>query len=710
MKTPHKMYCPTRHRSLKAGKKGMAVTALLFLLIFFTAIPSNLHAVPADEIDWGWSTPPTFPNEAYGPRTDVNPDLIGDNHLFDVWVPDGDGPYPVMIYAHGGGFKSGSKVKAIGGRPKLAEDNIVFISINYTLGQGAAVGVQDGIDAIKYIKANHEKYKIDPEKIFLSGNSAGGIMMNYIIYDLKMPGILGTWQSAYHKSQFADLSIDNLREVGIPIAISMSKLYPADPGHSPLAAVTLLEKNVAAGNSGMWIGSTDDTVEQVWINGKWIKNVNDGINTGESYPDVAEWIHSLSSHGVTQAELSGLDAVMLRAIEQGKIEGCSFLVAHKGKIVYKKAHGAFTTEEQVPLASVSKPFAASVIMALVEQGKLKLDDPVEKYLPEFKGKRVKGSQSPARPMTIRHLLSHTAGFWGNKGVSREKIGLIRDFSQTLEESVLGAAQYDLLREPGTKWIYSGIGYCVAGRVAEAALGDQSFEKVAQDALFRPLGMNRTTYLPTSARPFILVGGSLNSTLDDMAVFGQMHLNDGVYNGTQILSNASVTEQRRLQIPEERFRAPGLGWHRGFPDEDGLADLLFISGATGPNFRVDRRRQTVTVFLVRSTLRNVVNIFDDLNQHVEQMFPVPKSLPDGPSQAKRRASDGEASAPTGEVAPKWKTAGLQQANTMDGGEAAIPKSKKIKVFILSGQSGMAGFGRSHELPDALRKGNDRVLML
>ena len=73
----------------------------------------------------------------------------------------------------------------------------------------------------------------------------------------------------------------------------MGKLYPADPGHSALAAVTLLEKNVAAGNHGMWIGSTDGTVGQVWLNGKWIVNVNDGTNTGASYPDVAEWIYSI---------------------------------------------------------------------------------------------------------------------------------------------------------------------------------------------------------------------------------------------------------------------------------------------------------------------------------------------------------------------------------------------------------------------------------
>ena len=120
-----------------------------------TAKASNLNVVPTDEIDWGWSITPTFPNEAYGPRTDVDPELIGDNHL------------------------------------------------------------------------------------------------------------------------------------------SMGKLYPENQGHSPLAAVTLLEKNVAAGNSGMWLGSTDGTVEQVWLNGKWVKNVSDEIDTGESYPDMAGWIYSI---------------------------------------------------------------------------------------------------------------------------------------------------------------------------------------------------------------------------------------------------------------------------------------------------------------------------------------------------------------------------------------------------------------------------------
>ena len=266
---------------------------LLLGAVIFSGV---VDAAPADEIDWGWRIKPTFPNEAYGQRTDVDPELTGDNHLFDVWAPDGEGPYPVVIYAHGGGFGSGDKIKAIGSMPKLAENQIVFISINYTLKQGPRKAIQDGVDAVNYIIANHENYKIDPAKIFLSGNSSGGIMINHIIFDRKTPGVIGAWHSAYYKTQFADLSVDNLREVGIPMAISMGHLYPEDKGHSALAAVTLLEKNVAAGNSGMWIGKDkeSDSVAQVWLDGKWIKNANDGIDTGESYPSMAEWIHAVA--------------------------------------------------------------------------------------------------------------------------------------------------------------------------------------------------------------------------------------------------------------------------------------------------------------------------------------------------------------------------------------------------------------------------------
>jgi CubicO group peptidase (beta-lactamase class C family)/acetyl esterase/lipase len=364
----------------------------------------------------------------------------------------------------------------------------------------------------------------------------------------------------------------------------------------------------------------------------------------------------LHSHGVTQDQIESLAEILRQAVQQELIAGGSFLVAHKGEIVFRKAFGyadleskrLFTTDELLPIASVSKPFMASVLMVLVEQGKVKLDDPVAKCLPEFKGVRVEGGKSPARPMTVRHLLSHTAGFWGNKGITPEKRDLIRNFKRPLAEAVELIAEYDLLYEPGTKWIYSGTGYCVAGRVAEVTLG-QSLEEIAQDALFRPLGLNRTTFLPSKEvrktvptaylrkggklqrqrsmaeidLRFILPGGSLFTTLDELAVFGQMHLNDGVYNGKRILSEASVTEMRRLQSPDRPQRTCGLGWFRGDVSESGLADLVFHGGALGAHFRIDRRREVVCVFLVHQTAVQVQDLKNKLVEQVNEMFPVPK---------------------------------------------------------------------------------------
>jgi len=364
----------------------------------------------------------------------------------------------------------------------------------------------------------------------------------------------------------------------------------------------------------------------------------------------------LHSHGVTQDQLEALGDIMRQAVEQEQIAGCSFLVAHKEEVVFREAFGyadieskrPFTTEELLPIASVSKPFMASVLMVLVEQGKVKLDDPVEKYLPEFKGKKVKGSQSPARPMTIRHLLSHTAGLWGNQGITPEKRDLIRNFERPLAEAVKGIAEYDLVYEPGTKFTYSGSGYCVAGRVAEVALG-QSLEDIAQDALFRPLGLSRTTFLPSKEvretvpswylkqdgklqkqrsmadieLRFILPGGSLFTTLDDMAVFGQMHLNNGVFGGKRILSEASVAEMRRLQAPDRPQRTYGLGWFRGDISASGLADQVFHGGALGAHFRVDRRRELVCAFLVHQSGGQVVGQKNALVEQVNEMFPVAK---------------------------------------------------------------------------------------
>jgi CubicO group peptidase (beta-lactamase class C family) len=322
----------------------------------------------------------------------------------------------------------------------------------------------------------------------------------------------------------------------------------------------------------------------------------------------------LQSHGITVEQLDSLAEIMSEAVKDKQVAGVSFVVVHKGEVVYREGFGyadiesrrPFTAEELLPIASVSKPFMASVVMALVDQGKLKLDDLVEKYLPEFKGKRVQGGKQPAKPMTIRQLISHTGGFWGNKGITPEKMDLIRNFKRPLNETINLVAKYDLAYEPGTKWVYSGVGYCVLGRVLEVALG-KSLEVISQETLFRPLGLSNTTFLPSremrkmvptaylrvgkqlKARSslaeidelrFILPGGSLFTNLDALAAFGQMHLNDGFYNGKRILSEKSVTEMRKLQSSVRPGRTYGLGWFRDDVSELGLAGQTFHGGCLG----------------------------------------------------------------------------------------------------------------------------------
>lgn len=365
-------------------------------------------------------------------------------------------------------------------------------------------------------------------------------------------------------------------------------------------------------------------------------------------------VTDLDSHGVTQKQLDTVAETMQDAVEQQQIAGCSFLLAHDGEILFRKAFGyadidskrPFTVDELVPIASVSKPFLASVIMALVDQGKLNLDDPVEMYLPAFKDVNVRGNTFPVQPMTLRHLLSHTAGFWGNKGISAEKIDLIRNFQRPLREAVSRMATYELEYQPGTRFVYSGSGYCVAGRVAEVVLG-QSLETIARETLFQPLGLQHTTYLPSNTirqtvptayirqangtlQPqasrsegdlrFILPGGSLFTTLDELAVFGCMHLNDGVCKGRRVLSEESITEMRTVQSPLKTARTYGLGWSLDRVNESGRAHRMSHGGAMGAYLVVDRKRELVGAFLVCQTATQVAELKNKLLENLKLMFP------------------------------------------------------------------------------------------
>ncbi len=302
--------------------------------------------------------------------------------------------------------------------------------------------------------------------------------------------------------------------------------------------------------------------------------------------------------GISPDRLSRIDKMCQTAIEENEVPGIVALVARKGKIVYHKAFGyADNTSNRkmdkndiFRIASQSKAITSTAVMMLWEQGLFRLDDPISKYIPEFKDPQIlysfKSSDTtfitkPAdKEISIRHLLTHTSGIGYGviDGDSRmrkiyQKAGVTDLFTTepiTIEESIKKLAKLPLHHNPGEKFTYSE-GLDVLGYFIEIISG-QSFDTYLREHLFDPLGMNDTYfYLPadkasrlvtvqtkkegkwarypdtfyetdypiSGAKKFFSGGAGLSSTARDYAIFLQMYLNNGTYNGVRILSRTTV---------------------------------------------------------------------------------------------------------------------------------------------------------------------------
>src|SRR5690606_3696216 len=144
-----------------------------------------------------------------------------------------------------------------------------------------------------------------------------------------------------------------------------------------------------------------------------------------------------------------------------------------------------TKETLFAIASMTKPVTAAAVMILQDDGKLSIDDPVSKYLPEFEKAQLKDG-TPAGPITLRQLMTHTAGLGGSQS-----------FSGSLEEATKEIASRKLDFAPGTKWQYSP-GLTVCGRVVEVVSG-QPFAEFLRTRIFEPLEMTHTTFRPNEAQ-------------------------------------------------------------------------------------------------------------------------------------------------------------------------------------------------------------------
>ena len=313
-----------------------------------------------------------------------------------------------------------------------------------------------------------------------------------------------------------------------------------------------------------------------------------------------------ASENMSYERLSRIDAMLNESLARNEIPGAVALVARNGKIVYKKAFGTanpdsgrkYQTDDIFRIASQTKAITSTAVMILWEEGKFKLDDPISKFIPEFKEPQVLDSlietdstftTIPAnKEITIRHLLTHTSGI-GYGMIDQDerfrkmyvKAGIIDAWTTkaiTVEENTKKLAKLPLHHNPGEKWTYSE-GLDVLGYFIEIVSG-MPFDEFLDERLFDPLGMDDTYfYLPESkydrlvpvqtktegkwtlfqndvfdvdfpkngSKTFFSGGGGLSSTAGDYAKFLQMYLNNGTYNGKRILSRTTIRTIMANQI-------------------------------------------------------------------------------------------------------------------------------------------------------------------
>ncbi|MGL4420209.1 MAG: serine hydrolase domain-containing protein, partial [Gemmataceae bacterium] len=247
----------------------------------------------------------------------------------------------------------------------------------------------------------------------------------------------------------------------------------------------------------------------------------------------------------------------------------------------------------VPIASATTWLTAATLMTLVDDGKLKLDDPLKKHLPQFTGKKGE--------ITLRQLLAHTSGLPSQYAPSEER-GI------TLVEAVDRIAKVDLVADPGREFRYGGVSMQVAGRLAEVVSG-KSWRELFEEKIAKPCAMPNTKYGRAGLNPNPQLAGGASSSLHDYRHFLEMLLHDGKYDGKQVLSKESVREMDKDQTRGAPFKMGsigrrfdnskyGLGHWLDRQDAEGHGIEVSSPGAFGFRPWIDRDQQLIGVFLVR----------------------------------------------------------------------------------------------------------------
>ena len=387
-----------------------------------------------------------------------------------------------------------------------------------------------------------------------------------------------------------------------------------------------------------------------------------------SFGATAIWAQ-LQPRGYTGPDAGPVATAMQPYLDQHEVSGAVTLIATKDKILDLEAMGysnlatiqPMKTDDVFWIASMSKAMTAAGLMMLVDAGKVNLDDPVEKYLPEFEGQMVqqgggdtttnaaghvdqnaivavgatgKGALvSPAHPITIREAMSHSAGLRFSSTIEGGHLD-----TAPLKKAVAQYGRDPLVYQPGTEWRYANEGINTAGRIIEVVSG-VPYESFLQQRLFTPLGMVDTAFwltpgqiarlaksyktdgagrmkeipieqltypLDDHAIRFPMPAGGLFSTAIDVGHFCQMLLNGGTYMGKRYLSETAVQSMTTKETPSRVKNPYGFGLNtsaRGF--EHG--------GAYKTDMSVDLQDGLVLVLMVQKADKWPGNESDEIRQ-------------------------------------------------------------------------------------------------
>lgn len=349
-------------------------------------------------------------------------------------------------------------------------------------------------------------------------------------------------------------------------------------------------------------------------------------------------------------DTSSISSSLQPFVDSRVIAGAVTLVASPDKVLSLETIGFSDLDAKIPMkqdalfwiASMTKSMTSMAVMMLVDEGKVSIDDPVEKHLPEFKGQMVLGEttadqvtlKKPQRPITLKDLLTHTSGLISKSPLENEAIDAL-----TLREAVLTYALSPLQFEPGSKWSYCNPGISTLSRIIEVVSG-KPYAEFMQERLFTPLGMKDTTFWPdqkqvlrlaksykqnaaknklnattvtyvssplSDPKMMPLAADGLFSTAEDLAKFYQMVLNGGVADGRRYLKEETlklmVTNQTGdMKVSFTEGMQMGLGFHIVNKPQRATGALSPGSfghgGAYGTQAWIDPEKKLIMILLIQ----------------------------------------------------------------------------------------------------------------